>query len=294
MKYLSYRIRRNGFEFVKKNNINYKSIYQQIKHDLRIENIENGYLKNDNENVYMFEKDLLSDKDLNENYLKDLWKNCENDYKKHNNKKLDYRTKPFLTHILSFENSFMLDIKKTRELQNYLKEFVLQEFGNFITIVGHRDETSLHFHITTLNYNLNNHKTIGRNLDTSLLQDKISNFLKEKEVDYGHQRGLKKDLTKSKHRELLENRKEGLKVLKNEYNELFLEYKKLVNVLKNKINEILEIKNDKRTTKKLEKILKSVNKNLEEIEIDEIKELITKINKSILTTNKVQNAIKKL
>jgi len=294
VKYLSYRIRRNGFEFVKKNNINYKSIYQQIKHDLRIENIENGYLKNDNENVYMFEKDLLSDKDLNENYLKDLWKNCENDYKKHNNKKLDYRTKPFLTHILSFENSFMLDIKKTRELQNYLKEFVLQEFGNFITIVGHRDETSLHFHITTLNYNLNNHKTIGRNLDTSLLQDKISNFLKEKEVDYGHQRGLKKDLTKSKHRELLENRKEGLKVLKNEYNELFLEYKKLVNVLKNKINEILEIKNDKRTTKKLEKILKSVNKNLEEIEIDEIKELITKINKSILTTNKVQNAIKKL
>lgn len=315
MKYLSYRIRRNGFKPNKKGKIFYKSIKQQIEHDLRLEVMEDGYLKNSNKDWKLWKKSLIIDNEVNEEYLSQEWKKCQDDYKEHsvNNRKLDLRTKPFLTHILSFSSGFMLDFEKTKELGAVIKAFVNEEFGaGFLTIVGHRGESSLHFHISTLNYDFRTHKSIGRNIDTSLLQDKISNYLKVRNLDYSHKRGVSKQVTKTIHKELLEGRKvqlkklnddiedkikltdelqNGINNLKKEYNNLVSKYQDLAKRLKRLISEILLISKDSKTVKKLERIEDSIKDSLESYTSEELKKLIDRMGRSEKTLERTSNAI---
>ncbi len=314
MKYLSYRIRRNGFKPNKKGKIFYKSIKQQIEHDLRLEVMEDGYLKNNNRDWKLWKKSLIVDNEVNEEYLEQEWKKCQDDYKEHsvNNRKLDLRTKPFLTHILSFSSGFMLDFEKTKELGQVIKDFVNEEFGGFLTIVGHRSESSIHYHISTLNYDFRTHKSIGRNIDTSLLQDKISTYLRERNLNYGHTRGISKEVTKTIHKELLEGRKvqlkklnddiedkiklndelqNGINDLKKEYNNLVTKYQDLAKRLKKLISEILLISKDTKTVKKLERIENSIKDSLEGYTSEELTKLIDRMGRSEKTLVRTSNAI---
>jgi len=320
MKYLSYRILRNGFNFIKTTSKNgkvrkYKSAKQQLEHSLRIEKMDIGYLTNPkNQNLTSTKKGLVIDNKISDEYLENSFKLCQEDYKKHNNKTLDKRTKPFLTHLLSFSSGFYLDFKQSKEMLQVIKEFLNDEFGSFISIALHRDETSFHIEILSNNYDFRTHKTIGRNLDTSKLQDKIQNHLEKHNVSYGHKRGIDKKLSMEKHMEVKELKEQTLKNLdieidkkikeseeisnnlkdiKDEYNEMVSKYYDLKSTMKNIINGIKQIKQNKQTIKKLESIEKLINSYYEDINIDDLNNILNKLLKREKTLNRMNKSISK-
>lgn len=209
-KKLSIRIRKNNFMRVRKGGKTYKSIYEQLLHDYRKESMDKGYLRRpENKNFYLtnsvMEKNNCLDIDNIKTNIHKLFDEVKEDYKKHNrNCSWQKQTIPFLTGVISFSKGFMLDEQETAEFGMVLSEFIEETFSQKISFVIHRDETSLHGHFTMFNYNFNTHKTIGRNIDTSELQDKLFKYLDERDLTYGHQRGDSKKLTKAKHLEIME------------------------------------------------------------------------------------------
>jgi len=302
-KLLSIRIRKNGFKFNKKNGKNYKSVFQQIEHDYRIEKMEKGYLKSNNKNIYNSNNELRNNGSLDFNNLEknigNMFEKIKEDYKEHNNNKSwNKTTKPFLTGVVSFSSGFMLDMDNSKDLSKVLNDFILKEFSQKLTCVIHRDEKSLHFHFTIFNYDFRTHKTIGRNIDTSKLQDKLQDYLISNKQDYGHKRGISKKLTKSKHLELmdmknleLENQKKEINILKNKQEQLQNENNLLS--FKNKnlkklsqdlykdftqiINDLIELNKESEVegfVKKLNRYVKSENK-------EKLNKLISKYSNSI-------------
>lgn len=308
MKYLSYRIRRNGFKAKRVGKINYKSIVQQVRHDLRLEQMNDGYLKDTSKkNIYTYKKGLVDDID---GYLKNEWEKCKSEYLEHHGRSLDKRTQPYLTHILSFSSGFFPD--DPQKLHNVVKEFVKEYFGDFISIASHLDETSLHIHIITKNFDERTKKTIGRNIDTSNLQDLIEKWLIKNNVDYGHRRGISKTLTRTKHHEVLESRKIALNKLqkeietkqqinddlnntidfiKQEYNNLVMQYQSLSKQMGKMIHDIYNITDDTRTVKKLEKIENLLRENFNDLNTKQLSKLLERMNKGQKTLQKVSNAI---
>ena len=228
-KYLSYRIRRLGDTQKKHNGKNYKSMYQQIMHDLRYEKMQKGYLKDPTaKNARIIKKGINTPERI-KSFLDSLKTKMFEDYKNHHGRALDKRTQPYLSHVLSFSSDFTLTYEENIKMLVVVKEFVIKEFSQFISIVGHSDEKSYHIHINTLNYHFNKHKTLGRNLDTSELQTKIAAHLKKHNMDYGHERGINKKVTNSVHKEIMQAKREEIENLEVKNNQILQEQEELVN-----------------------------------------------------------------
>jgi len=230
----------------------YKGVLSQILHDVfERENVKKGKYK-DNKNFHKLNKKFGIDLDNfdEQETLKLLeaeWEEINNDHKTHKGKKLPSNTKPFYTGVLSFSTDFMLDETESKEMLNVVEKFIQDRFGNYLTVSAHRDETSLHFHWTMLNYDYKNHKTLGNGLDkevTSMLQDEIAEYLIQNDVDYGHSRGESKEKTKANHNELWESHEIAKEKTLQEIEEL----NHVKNVLKGQVtdemNEFLSTADD--------------------------------------------------
>jgi hypothetical protein len=262
-KKLSIRIRQNDFKRVSKGGKTYKSIVEQISHDYRTEKIDSGYLTNPkNTNVYQSHNELRNDNNtLDIENVKDnihkLFDKVKQDYKENNNNRSwQKKTKPFLTGVISFSSGFMLDIEESKIFNQKLNQFIQETFSQKLTCVLHRDEKSLHFHFTIFNYDFKTHKTIGRNINTSELQDKLFDFLNKQDLTYGHKRGESKKLTNAKHLEIMEGKKIELdnqsKIIENQKEDI----KELENINKKQKNIMEELSSDIKS-------MREYNQNLE-------------------------------
>jgi hypothetical protein len=241
-KKMSIRIRQNDFKRVSKNGKNYKSVIEQIMHDYRKEKIEEGYLLNpQNKNINFSNNELRNDKNMIDlenlkSNIDKLFEEVKKDYKENNNRSWQKKTKPFLTGVISFSSEFMPNEEDSQKLHRELCNFINKTFTNILTCSTHRDEKSFHFHFTIFNYDFNQHKTIGRNINTSELQDKLFEFLDSKSLTYGHKRGTSKKLTKTKHLEVMEAKRleiENQKKQIEEQNKVIEELKSTNETLKN-------------------------------------------------------------
>lgn len=314
-KYLSYRIRRLGDTYKKKNSKSYKSMHQQIMHDLRYEKMQKGYLKDPaTKNARIIKKGINSPEKIKD-FLASQKKKMFDDYKQHHGRALDKRTHPYLSHVLSFSSNFTLTYDESVKMLEVIKKFVIQEFSDFISIVGHSDEKSYHIHINTLNYNFHTHKSIGRNLDTSELQTKIATHLVQHNMNYNHQRGVNKKSTNAVHKEIMESKREEIQNLeqkniqiskeseklaleaqqineinqtlrleiddtKSSYNDILKQYNDLVSEMEFMIDEILSITDDTRTSNKMNKILNVMNGKIDETKINKLIKLRDRLQKT--------------
>lgn len=211
---LNIRIRQNQYKRVVKAGTTYKSIMEELQHDLRFENTENGYLRNPQKgNLYMVNDKIyhnneeLDIEEIFDNHTEWLIK-AKEDYKKNNaNKTWQKKSKPFITGIMTFKEYFDIPEEERETFMNIVKDFLIEQFGHYLTISMHRDEKSLHIHWTMINYNFHNKKTVGRNVVGEDLQTDWYEFLKARNATYGHLRGISKKETKAKHLEVMASKK---------------------------------------------------------------------------------------
>jgi len=219
----------------------FKSYKQQMKHDFRIEDIEKDYLKRPNEKnkYYTFETKNHKGKELKD--IENKWKKIEEYHKKKNGRKLHSQTKPTINFLLSFSKDFDLKEEDRIKQMEIVKKYILENYSIPIYLVQHNDEKSLHYTFSIFNYDLKNYRPLAKQIDTSKLQDNISNYLKKYGVDYGHSRGIKKTISLKEHNTILEGKKlekeKELEDLKQQHK------KELVIINNNKIE--LQKENDK-------------------------------------------------
>ncbi len=247
-KLMSIRVRQNNFGGLKKLKKYYKSMYEQINHDLRNEEIQKGYLTNPkNKNINTINSKIKNNdnvdfKLLNKN-LNKMFEDVKKDYKSNNNNKSwQKKSRPFLTGLISFSSEFMPNIEDSQKLHNELDNFIQSRFGEIITTSTHRDEKSLHYHFNIFNYDKKSGKSIGRSLDTFKLQDELFEWLNSKGLTFEHKRGIPKKETKAKHLEVMEAKRienekltkenEELKKENQELTELFLEFDEVIKIIK--------------------------------------------------------------
>lgn len=149
----------------------YLSVQEQREHDCRKDKID--YLRKEPEFEDLFLKGGKSK--MGKDYFEEEWKNTYLKHLKKTGKKLHSKTKPFLTGLIGFT-----EVKKEHipTLKKSILAFLQHKFGSsllYSTI--HTDEKTPHFHFTILNYNEETNKTFGRNIDTSLLQTELSEWL---------------------------------------------------------------------------------------------------------------------
>lgn len=316
-KLLSYRIRRNGFKGIKKDNRYYKSIAEQVKHDLRLEKMQKGYLiapEKSSKNIYTYDENMLENID---NYVQEKLKRVKKEYYALYARQIPKNTKPFLTHVLTFNSSFSPNEEDAKRLHNAVVTFIEEKFGkeNLISVSAHFDESSfdsVHFHMTTMNWD--GRRTVGRNISTSLLQDEIQDHLIKHNVDFGFRRGVKKEISRANHWEVMESRNRQLKQLqkqldekqeenqrlekaieisKHEYNHLIKQYKSLFMQMGKMLHQIKSISDDTRTLGKLKKIDQLLEVSFKELNKKDLEKLIYRMEKGKSTLKRVHNAIEK-
>jgi hypothetical protein len=248
----------------------YKSYKQQMEHDFRIEDIEKNYLKRPNEKnkYYKFEGKNLQGVELND--IEKLWENVKNYHLKNKKKKLDKQTKPTINFLLSFSKDFDLSEEDRIKQMESVKDFITKNYSLPIYLVQHNDEKALHYSFSIMNYDFKTQRPIAKQINTSQLQDNITNHLKQNNQDYGHNRGIKKNISLKEHKTIMQGKVEEeskkLEILENQIEELILKNKKLDNQ-----NEELILKN-----KKLENqndSIKSEQDNLKQTLFDGIENL---------------------
>ncbi len=241
---LSIRIRKHNLnQSVKSGGKYYKSSIQNQNHDFRKENIEEGYLNNpQNKNKVLFKQN-----ELNEEMLSSLDKSIDKDYKKHSyrNRELPKNTKKFLSGLITFSSNFQEEHNGYYDKK--INEFLKKRFGeSLIYTVLHTDETTPHYHFQVLNYDFKTHKTIGKHIDTSKLQDELSDFL-----DSQFKRGKKKKWTMKR----VSNLEGKIKGLERELEEKQNELNEQKEELNTQLEELLNIGHTneeiKKDTKKL-------------------------------------------
>ena len=237
----------------------YKSYKQQMEHDFRIEDIEKNYLKRPNEkNKYH----KFEDTDLNN--IEILWEHVEKYHLKNKKKKLDKQTKPTINFLLSFSKDFDLSEEDRIKQMESVKDFITKNYSLPIYLVQHNDEKALHYSFSIMNYDFKTQRPIAKQINTSQLQDNITNHLKQDNQDYGHNRGIKKNISLKEHKTIMEGKIEEenkkYEILKNQNDELILKNKELENKyenMKTKYLGIIEIYNEelKTSVEELELIL---------------------------------------
>ena len=193
---ISIRIRQNKFYGRRKNKTYYKSLKQQLEHDFRLEDMDEGYIENpdqEDSNIYIGGGDRPREDWVEYitgraevNFLK-----AQLDYKKHWGQKMHPKTNEVITGLFNYSEHFQ--IPDPDLVVNALGHFLKKKFGNCLHLSFHADEHGTdkagHFHFSLLNYDFRTHKTIGRNIDTSILQDEMIDWLKKEGLAYGHERG---------------------------------------------------------------------------------------------------------
>jgi len=254
----------------------FKSYKQQMEHDFRIEDIEKNYLKRPNEknNYYKFKGKNLKGVELND--IEKLWENVENYHLINKKKKLDKQTKPTINFLLSFSKDFDLSEEDRIKQMESVKEFITKNYSLPIYLVQHNDEKALHYSFSIMNYDFKTQRPIAKQINTSQLQDNITNHLKQDNQDYGHNRGIKKNISLKEHKTIMQGKVEEeskkLEIVKNQNDELILKNKKLDNqndelILKNKKLES-QNENIKIEQGNLKQILFDGIENLEQLSAD--------------------------
>ena len=223
----------------------FKSYKQQMEHDFRIEDIEKNYLKRPNEknNYYKFKGKNLKGVELND--IEKLWENVKDYHLINKKKKLDKQTKPTINFLLSFSKDFDLSEEDRIKQMESVKEFITKNYSLPIYLVQHNDEKALHYSFSIMNYDFKTQRPIAKQINTSQLQDNITNHLKQDNQDYGHNRGIKKNISLKEHKTIMQGKVEEenkkLEILKNQNEELILKNEKLENNFKSMRTEYLGI-----------------------------------------------------
>ena len=223
----------------------FKSYKQQMEHDFRIEVIEENYLKNPEETnkYYKFVDKNLKGVELND--IEKLWENVKDYHLKNKKKKLDKQTKPTINFLLSFSKDFDLSEEDRIKQMESVKDFITQNYSLPIYLVQHNDEKALHYSFCIMNYDFKTQRPIAKQINTSQLQDNITNHLKQDNQDYGHNRGIKKNISLKEHKTIMQGKVEEetkkLEILENQNEELILKNKKLENNFENMRTEYLGI-----------------------------------------------------
>ena len=266
----------------------FRSIKNQFLHDLRFETMESGYLKrpeekNKNEFFGIMEN---SDNENNFENVKKSWKKIEADFKKHNGKKIHRQTKQGLNFLLSFEKDFDLSEENRVAQFKSVKKYILENFDYPLYLVQHNDEKSLHYSFTVLNYSNTTHRPIAKQIDTSLLQDSIADHLKKDGQDYGHTRGVKKEISDKDHKTIMEGKVQDLekenKALKVENDELKKEYQTTINAIINGLEDLNE-----QTT--IEDFLRLLTRYLKGAKKDKIENFLKKYKRKLNAKQKKHN-----
>ncbi|MCS5550581.1 MAG: plasmid recombination protein [Gammaproteobacteria bacterium] len=177
----------------------YLSIRQQLEHDFRTVKMDDDYLLypfRAAENIYSGLSKSGNNDDIVESMMGRanlIHKRAVIDYEQHHKQKWQVRTNEFLTGVISFENEFMPSrsdrIKQQREVGRFLK----REYGYVISLVGHADELSWHYHYNVPAYDFKTHRNQTFNKDTHGLQDRLAAHLLKVGLAFGHTRGTPKE-----------------------------------------------------------------------------------------------------
>jgi len=237
----------------------FKSYKQQMEHDFRTEVIEKNYLKRPEEKnkYYKFEGKNLKGVELND--IEKLWENVENYHLKNKKKKLDKQTKPTINFLLSFSKDFDLSEEDRIKQMKSVKDFITKNYSLPIYLVQHNDEKALHYSFSIMNYDFKTQRPIAKQINTSQLQDNITNHLKQDNQDYGHNRGIKKNISLKEHKTIMQGKVEEeskkLEIVKNQNEELKLQHQieidKLVEEKQILLNENYIIQNEQDNLKQI-------------------------------------------
>ncbi len=207
MKYINFRIRRNGFVSKRASGKYYKSYTEQMRHDLRLEKMDDGYLSRpqlQGENLYK------SWHDLDESNIKSLWSKAQGRYKERWGRSLPSNTQPIITGLVSFSHSMIDDIYL------YGKEKMFQVMNDFLRVhfdesviynTLQMEETVPHFQFVLLNYDDGKNTTISNQINTAEFQTKVADFFKSKIVGFEYIRGVPKQESNAKHIEVRQSQK---------------------------------------------------------------------------------------
>ena len=213
-KYLSMRIVKQEMDKnVTSGKKNFRSFQSQYNHDFRFEEMDDDWLKRPNEKnkILRLDNDLENLTNINnrkKNFEKVIskWEEIKIKHKEHNKKSLHKETKPTINFLLSFSTDFDLPLDKRSEQLNCVNNFIISKYDYPIYLVQHNDEKALHYSFTILNYDKKSMRPISKQIDTSKLQDEISNWLIKHNQDYGHKRGITKEITHAKNRTIMEGK----------------------------------------------------------------------------------------
>lgn len=278
-------------------NKNYKSFQQQYLHDFRFEEMDEDYLKRPNEKNKYFRLDrdlenLTNEKNIEKNFniVNSKWEEIQELSKVFHKKKLHKDTKPTINFLLSFSTDFDLDEEHRKQQANCVEKFIKSKYDFPLYLVQHNDEKALHYSFTILNFDKNTMRPISKQIDTSKLQDDISEWLIQNNQDYGHTRGVKKTISNAEHRTIMEGK---VQELENKIHSKEVELKELENKNKTLTSENLnlEARNQSLETKnnELEKSLNDLetkfreSKNNYEHSIEIIKQTIQDFNELSLS-----------
>ena len=175
------------------------SIKQQLMHDFRMIEMEDDYLLYPlrcGENLYSGLGDSQEGTDII--YILMLRANLIHeraitDYEQHHRQKWQPSTNEFITGVITFENEFMPSHAERVAQQNAVGTFLKLEYGIVLSLVGHADELSWHYHYTVPAYDFKEHRNQTFNKDVSGLQDRLAAHLLKVGLAFGHTRGTPKE-----------------------------------------------------------------------------------------------------
>jgi len=236
----SIRIQKMSLEkSFRSNNRYFKSYKQQMEHDFRIEKMDSNYLSRPNEKnkFHSFRKEQI------QSVIND-WEDIKSNHKKVKGKSIQKQTKEVISGLITFSKDFDLSELERQRQFDIVKGWIEKEFDYPIYVVQHNDEKSLHYHFCILNYDKKTNRPLAKQINTSKLQDKVFDYLKEHNVDYGHTRGISKTISLKEHKTIMEGKvkeqEEKVKNLETNINKLTKEKIDL----KNQIEKLRELSSE--------------------------------------------------
>ena len=248
-KHLSIRITQNKFYGRKVGKQYYKSLKQQLEHDFRLEDMDEGYLENPEyagNNVFYGGKgdDPKEWVEYIVGRAETNWLRSQLDYKNHWGQSMHKKTNEVITGLFNYSENFNIPKEDIREVVRSLGHFIKKKFGNVLHVAFHADEhgddQAGHFHFSMLNYDIRTHKTTARNICPFKLQDEIQEHLEKDGLAFGHVRGVPKESKKGnkEHLQVAQLQKLRLFKQKKQIQELNQEVYQLTNTVNNMKTDI--------------------------------------------------------
>ena len=251
----------------------FKSYKQQMEHDFRIEKMDSNYLKRPNEKnkYHSFQSEKVGD-------IINQWEKIKSNHKKKKGKSIQKQTKEVISGLISFSKDFDLSEEDRIKQFEIVKQFVKEEFDYPIYCVQHNDEKALHYQFCFLNYDNKTNRPLAKQINTFDLQDKVFDYLKKYNVDYGHSRGIPKEKSNSENRSIMEGK---VKELEEENEKLKTIQEELLNNITGIVNTFIELgmTYKKKTPQELSELVKRYVSN------DKIEKLINTLEKITLKSN---------